>query len=284
MIRVYIGRVLKETTKKAIDIYGVCLVKQSQDSKQTRHEEVFRLRIDREMEETVHNQIYNGLKELIDNRTLEPGAFLPPENRLAEVWRVARGTVRGAINQLAEEGVLERRPGKGTWVASFKIQQFLGRLTSFTEDMRSRGLVPTSELLAVDSVIPNLSIQQLFGADTQLVWKLVRRRFANKLPVAVETCFIRSSIAERALLESSSTRSLYEFYRSAGIKPHRAVQLVEAVNLNPELADLLQVQSGTAAFKQERITYDRNEQVIEVVESYYRGDLYKLQAELRDLG
>ena len=259
-------------------------MEKSKGVKQTFREEVFRLCINRELEETVHNQIYNGLKGLIDNRILEPGVYLPPEHRLAEMWQVARGTVRGALNQLAEEGVLERRPGKGTWVASFKIQQFLGRLTSFTEDMRSRGLAPTSELLAVDSVIPNLSTQQLFGTDMQFVWKLVRRRFANDLPVAIETCFIRSSIAERPHLENSSTSSLYEFYRSVGIQPHRAVQLVEAVNLNAELADLLQVQTGTAAFKQERITYDQNEQVIEVVESYYRGDLYKLQAELRDLG
>lgn len=254
-----------------------------ESAEQTAHEEVLRLRIDREAAETMHNQIYKGLKGLIDDRTLEPGTYLPPENHLAEAWRVARGTVRRAINQLAEEGVLERRPGRGTWVASFKIQQFLGRLTSFTEDMRSRGLMPTSELLAVDSVIPNLSIRQFFGTDTQLVWKLVRRRFANELPVAIETCFIRSAVAERAQLESNGTRSLYEFYCLAGVKPHRAVQLVEATNLNPELADLLQVPSGTAAFKQERITYDRNEQVIEVVESYYRGDLYKLQVELRDL-
>jgi DNA-binding GntR family transcriptional regulator len=60
--------------------------------------------------------------------------------------------------------------------------------------------------------------------------------------------------------------------------------LVEAVVLTGELADLLDVQPGLPAFKQERITYDLEEQVIEVVESYYRGDLYKLQVELREFG
>jgi GntR family transcriptional regulator len=253
-------------------------------SKEVASQDVLRMELERGNGKPVHDQIYLGIKRLIDRNELAVGCFLPPENSLAELWQVARGTVRRAINKLADEGILERRAGKGTWVASFKIQQFLGRLTSFTEDMRTRGLEPGSELLAIDSVAPGLSVQHLFGNDVQLVWKLVRRRFANGLPVAVETCYIRNSAADRHMLEQSEKISLYESYRSAGIRLQRAVQLVEAVNLSPELADLLEVKPGMAAFKQERISYGPRDEVIEVVESYYRGDLYKLQVELREFG
>lgn len=241
------------------------------------------LRIDRETG-AIHDQIYRGIKWLIESRQLQVGDYLPPENELARLWQVARGTVRRAVKQLADEGVLERRPGRGTWVASFKIQQLLGRLTGFTEDMRARGLTPESELLSIDSVAPSLGVQQLFGNEVQLVWKLVRRRFANDLPVAVETCYIRNSAGSRPELELSARGSLYEWYRTATARPQRAEQMVEAVVLNGELARLLEVQPGQAAFKQERITFDRDDKVIEVVESYYRGDLYKLQVELREFG
>jgi GntR family transcriptional regulator len=242
------------------------------------------LPLDRDGDAALHDQIYAGMRGAIERHELEPGAFLPPENRLAEYWSVARGTVRRAIGRLANEGLLERLPGRGTWVSSFKIRHLLGRLTSFTEDMRSRGVEPGSELLSIDSVAPGLGMLQLFGGDEQLLWKLMRRRFANGLPVAVETCYIRSTVINRQALEAGGHSSLYDAYRMAGVRLHRAIQLVEAVNLGPELAAHLEVKPNVAAFKQERITYGSDDRIVEVVESYYRGDLYKLQVELRGLG
>ena len=232
----------------------------------------------------IHAQIYERLKELIHSGELAPGEFLPTEPSLAAMWGVARGTVRRALNDLAAEGLLDRKRGKGTWVAAPKIRHFLGYLSSFSEDIRARGLEPGSELLGVEAVVPSLPLQQLLESGDKKVWKMVRRRFADSVPIAVEICYVQSDRIDRSELVRAGGGSLYDVYRRIGIRPRRAVQQVEAMNLEPSVAAQLEVAAGSAAFKQERITYGDDDRVIDIVESVYRGDRYKMQVDLRIVG
>lgn len=232
----------------------------------------------------LHSQVYRNLKEAIQHGDLRPGAVLPSEAELARRWDVARGTLRRALVELAQEGLLDRRQGRGTTVAHPKIHQYLGTLNGFTEEMRARDLQPRTELLRLESISPSLSLQQLLGLEGGRVWRMVRLRYADDLPVALETCYVAAERIDRFELEKAGSGSVYAAYRARGMAPRRAIQRVEAIVLDAEHAHLLQSRSGDPAFRHERITYDGNERVIEMVESVYRGDRYSFQVDLRVMG
>jgi GntR family transcriptional regulator len=83
----------------------------------------------------------------IANGSLPPEAQLPPEEGLIERFKVSRTTVRRAIQNLIERGLVEVRRGKGTFVTQPKITQELTELTGFVEDMQALGRTPTARLL-----------------------------------------------------------------------------------------------------------------------------------------
>ena len=248
-----------------------------QARKPVSHHLSFELRRDR----TLYEQIERAIEHRIATGHLVPGSLIPSETRLAAELGVARGTIRKAIERLVEKGLLERRRGKGTWVSSFLIDHLLGKISSFSEDMRVRGIVPGSTLLALEKVQVPLFMQDILVPETQLVWRLTRLRTADGVPIAVEVCHVPASLFEQHELELAVAGSLYSALRDLGRQPFRARQCVEAINVRTREADLLGIAAGTACFRQERITYDRAGRVLEVVESTYRADVYRLQVELR---
>src|SRR5919107_2932451 len=106
---------------------------------------------------------YYQLKEIIRGRIesgeLEKGELIPPERELCEMYGISRMTARQAVMELVNEGLLYREQGKGTFVAGKKIQQETARLTSFTQDMRERGMEASSVVLEfeVESAGPVVS-------------------------------------------------------------------------------------------------------------------------------
>src|SRR3954471_13942573 len=95
----------------------------------------------------IYYQLEGYIKELIENGELQPGDVLPPEREYAEKYQISRMTVRQAFTQLVNEGYLYRLQGKGTFIAERKIEKPLQGITSFTEDMKARGLTPGSQLI-----------------------------------------------------------------------------------------------------------------------------------------
>lgn len=228
----------------------------------------------------LHRQIERGLEALL-GRQLPAGARLPAETELAALWGVARGTVRRALGSLAERGLLQRAPGRGTRVAPLPIEQYLGVLTSFSEDMRARGFEPGSHLLSLERVPAPPALQKIFHCGPQPLWRLRRLRCADGAPVALETSHIPAHLLDPLALEASAGASLYAVFRRAGVRLGSAVQWVEAVNAGPEETELLGLAPGAACLRQERIVCDPQGRVVEVVTSTYRGDRFRLQVELR---
>ncbi|MFC6600901.1 GntR family transcriptional regulator [Ectobacillus funiculus] len=101
----------------------------------------------------MYYQLEEQIKKQIESGELQPGDMLPSEREYAELINVSRMTVRQAMNNLVDGGYLYRQKGRGTFVAEKKVEQELGSLTSFTEDMKARGLVPSSKLLSFE-IIP----------------------------------------------------------------------------------------------------------------------------------
>ncbi|SMR82095.1 transcriptional regulator, GntR family [Aliiroseovarius halocynthiae] len=226
-------------------------------------------------------QLRRRIEKAIDTGILSPDSSLPPEREIAEITDLSRVTVRKAIQELVKLGVVEQRQGSGSFVRApvARVEQSLSHLTSFTEDMKRRGLETTSRWLERGVFIPSPEEVLTLGlAAGDSVARIYRLREAGGQPMALERASLPLDILPNPIEVS---RSLYEVLEQSGNRPVRAIQKISAINLNPEDADLLGVAEGTAGLSIQRISYLDSGRVAELTRSVYRGDAYDFVAELR---
>ncbi len=233
--------------------------------------------LDREGHAPLYQKLQLALRGAIEARILKPDDALPPERDLAADYDVSRITVRKALDGLVNEGLLIRRQGAGTFVAS-RVEKQFSKLTSFSEDMAQRGRTARSEWLAKTEgvVTPDESLTLGLGPGTK-VYRCNRIRYADDLPMALEY----STISGFALpsIEAVGT-SLYAALEAAGNRPVRALQRLRAVLFTPEQAALLKIESGAPGLFIERRGYLEDGRSVEMTHSWYRGDAYDFVAEL----
>ena len=228
-----------------------------------------------------YTQLYRHIAAAIASGVLETDAQLPPERELAEMTDVSRVTVRKAVAQLVDEGMLEQRRGAGTFVRPPppKLEHKLSALISFTEYMRQRGKTSTSQILRRGLFLPVPDEQMALGLPgSDRVARVDRLRSADGLPMALEW----SSLPQDILPEPERVEtSLYDVLRARGNAPTRAVQRITAVNLAPADAQLLHLPEGAAVLRIDRTAYLPTGRPIEFTRGLYRSDIYDFVAELR---
>ncbi|PTX58491.1 GntR family transcriptional regulator [Melghirimyces profundicolus] len=229
----------------------------------------------------VYYQLEERLKESIEKKELKEGDMIPSERVLSEQYGISRMTVRQAINNLVRDGYLYREKGKGTFVASNKIEQPLQGLTSFTEDMRSRGLKPEARLLnfSVEPAQGKL-VQKLRLTEGESVSVIKRVRLADDLPMALETTFLPVRLVP-GLTETQAYGSIYEYIENQlGLKIEHATQTLEASVARERESEVLQIKKGSPVLLIERTSYLSDQRPLELVKSVYRGDRYKFNVQL----
>lgn len=226
-------------------------------------------------------QLYRHIVSAIQSGELAPDSQLPPERDLAELAEVSRVTVRKAVAQLVDEGLVDQRRGAGSFVRGQgpKLEQSLSSLISFTENMLARGRSSSSELLSRGLFPPTPDESMVLGlGTTERVSRLERLRSADGVPMAIEM----SSLPEDILPDPGLVgTSLYQYLRGEGRAPTRAIQRVGAINLNPREAQLLAMPAGAAVLRIDRTAYLPSGRPIEFTKGLYRSDLYDFIAELR---
>ena len=229
---------------------------------------------------------YYQLKEIIRGKVRAgewpAGSLIPSERELCERYGISRMTARQSIVELVQEGLLYREQGKGTFVGRPKIAQQLLRLTGFTEDMRAREQRPGAKVLAAAMVAAEASVaERLRVRPGQSVVRLVRLRFADAEPLALETSFISFAGCERLLTEDLERESLYRLLDVAfAVPPLEADQEMEAGLARDEDARLLGIATGAPVLLTRRLTYTARRRPIEFATSVYRGDKYTFATRL----
>jgi GntR family transcriptional regulator len=225
-------------------------------------------------------RLQERIKSAIERGDLRPLDALPGERDIAEAFQVSRVTVRKALAALVEIGLLKQRQGSGTFVASppQRVEQALSRLTSFSEDMRLRGLAPTVRWLDRNvSLASPREAMRLSLSPTESVCRLRRLRLAGGTPMAIEL----ATIPTRFLPHPDEVAdSLYAVLEERGVRPVRALQRLSAANLSAEDAALLDVAPGAAALAIDRLAFLDTGMPVEFTQSWYRGDAYDFVAEL----
>jgi GntR family transcriptional regulator len=226
-----------------------------------------------------YHQIRENILGLIQSGHLREGDALPPERDLGEAYGVNRLTVRQAISELVEMGVIRRVHGVGTFVNERQpITPLVPTIAGFTERMRRAGMRPTSRVLSLERVrgvrLPSglFSDKGVFSSDDELVC-LKRLRAVNDEPLMLETAYLPAHRFSDLLQEDFSRRSLYQTLQDHyGTTVYDAEQTMEPVLLQPDEAAHFGLATGQAAMLVHILAFDHTQQWVEYSKSIIRGD------------
>lgn len=186
-------------------------------------------------------------------------------------------TVRQALDALVAEGVLERFPGRGTFVAPPK--RVPSRISSFSEDMRSRGLTAESRTLTAEEVRASTGVARALGIairEPVVHWR--RLRLADGKPVCVSDAYIPSALVP-GLLTTDLPDSLYDWLAARGRRPTWAEDSVSAASAKADEAALLESQPGAVVLRLTRRAL-WGDRPIEVSRSVYLADQHTVSVQL----
>jgi GntR family transcriptional regulator len=235
-----------------------------------------------EREQRKREQLQEILEGVI--ASLEPGALLPSERLLMERYGVARGTAVQAIEALVARGLVYRVQGSGTFVAEPKFRQPL-TLTSFTEDMRARGMTPGS-VVRSQAIVPASEVvaRHLALVPGTPVVHLERVRTADGEPMALERTHLPAQRLPGLEDADLTDASLYELLEGTwGVRVAEADQWASVVRVTEDEAGLLHVSAEQPALLFQRVTRDPAGTPVEYVRSLYRGDRYEVHTRLERL-
>ena len=243
------------------------------------------MEIDKDSPIPIYHQLYEILRTKIKDGVFKVGEYLPPENKLAQTYKVSRLTVRQALAELVEEGLIKKRRGKGTLVIRPKNVENLMELRGFTDDAKKAGYTPASVVLENKLVdVPSIAAEKLNLQIGSKVILLKRLRLLDESPYAIEWAYVNLALDTRILsiLEMDMSKSsLYDFFRNTlGIKIKYADETLEVTRADKENADFLNIKVGDCVVLRKRFTYTQEGKCIEYVQSLYRGDRYKFNIRL----
>jgi GntR family transcriptional regulator len=227
-------------------------------------------------------QIAEGLLEQIEAGDLAAGTRLPAERDLASQLGVNRLTIRRALRVLEGQGLISRKPGRGTHVARPRIDRQASQIISFTRGMQRRGLVPGARLVSVEQ----RPVEAYLAGELRLpVWApvyiVLRLRTLNQEPVLLERYTLpqrRFPDIDRFDLGQGSVFDLLE--REYGVRICRARQSLEPIIATEYEAALLDVAPGAPLMLERRISYDGDDQPVEAGRDLYRGDRFRFVTQM----
>jgi len=217
----------------------------------------------------LHFQLKEWLKAEIGRG--EYPVKIPSERELMESFSVSRTTVREAVSALVREGLLQKIHGKGTFVNSCTVVEWLGTIKSFTETVEDMGLTPGIRLLHHGRA-RNPKICTILGADEYYL--IERLRFAHNEPVAIERTHYPVEIGLKIASYDLNMVTIYKVLEAQGIILHRAEQKIIAALPSKEDAKVLRISPKSPILAAERVTVDPENRVVEYYSSIFRPDKY----------
>lgn len=227
--------------------------------------------------------IQQRLRQAIADGTYGVGDQLPTEPQLMEHFGVSRITIRSALDYLERDHLIERGSGRGTFVRTPIVEQPVHTLAGFHEDMRARGLRPTSHTRLVELRIAPDDVRHLLDAPRRALY-IERALHADDAPMALQ----RSWLPEWTLAGGApfavaelDANSLYDLLDArSGTRPQRAEETIEAAVADAAVAAELGIEPGAPVLVAHRLCFDVRERAVEYVDVFYRADRYRYRVDL----
>ena len=225
-----------------------------------------------------YRQIEQALRERIS--LLTPGDRLPSDTELCTEFGVSRMTARNAMQRLAEDGLIDRQPGRGSFVIEPPAHRRANRLMTFTQEMLRRGRVPTSRVLTrVIRPSTEAEAASLGIPVRQPVVHLRRLRYADDDPIAIESAILVHDCADAVMTADLAHGSLHETLARAGYVLRRGTGTIAAAAATAEQARLLRIRTGDPLLVEQRVILDGHGRRIEATGSVYPAGRYALDVQ-----
>ena len=239
------------------------------------------VRPDRRRPEPLWHQAETALRTLIDSGEWPAGSQIPNEDRLCDMLGISRITVRHALRNLEEAGLLRREHGRGTFVRSATLVAGVRGLTSFTDEMKTLALAPSTMLVAADRVAADEDMADALEiAPGEPVVRLKRLRLGNGLPIGIQTSHLPDARVPGLFAAAPQVQSLYAWLAEhCDIRPVKAKEVYRVGRVDAADAELIQLATGTPAFEVERIASD-SRGPFEYALSTMRADRYEIRSTL----
>ncbi len=222
-------------------------------------------------------QLMMIIKRNIASDSLKPGSKLPTEEEFCTAYDISRSTVRNALAELEDEGLIDRVRGKGTFISQNKLRRKMEQVYSFTHEMINLGLTPSSKILEFEKVESG-DMAAIFNIPpSDSLYRIVRIRLANNEPMLLETTYIPVNFFPDLTKEKLENNSLYDLLaHDAGIYPNNAEETYECIAMDKGACELLDCTSKTPGFFIERKTRLGSGKIYELTQAFMRGDRSKI--------
>lgn len=219
-------------------------------------------------------QIEEEVRDLVGSGDLRPLDRVPSESELSERFGVSRMTARKSLDRLVDEGLLFRRPGKGTFVAPQKIEHGVSTKLSFSAAMKALGLQHDTSVLQA-GIVPaprgvGPALRETEGAPVVLLRRL---RVVQGQPAALHAAYLPTQYA--GILEGDLTGSLTELMAGAGARVAQSYEIAEAISADTETAGLLGVHPGAPLLRVEGVSLSSDQKPLRYTDALYRGDRFR---------
>jgi GntR family transcriptional regulator len=234
--------------------------------------------LDRTSPKPLHLQMEEIIKEKLNLGEWTPGQAIPSENELSRVYGVSRMTARNVITKLVHEGLLDRIPGKGTFVKEPKIIASPLSYSGIREQLEQMGYEVSTKLLSIKKAKIDESISKHFGLAGESRFFVVQRlRYIKGVPLSIHTSYIPAELCPELEKEDLEHEQLCVILcKKYGMKNTKTIETLESAAASKEEAKLLSVSAGHPLLLLEDTISDENQRVYEYAKVIFRGDKIKI--------
>ena len=245
---------------------------------------ILRERLSLDSDIPLYTQLAGIIKRNISTGVLKVGDLLPSESELCQALHISRNTVRQAIGELEDAGLVVRKRGRGTFVSD-PTSNRRGVRYSFTTEVSSMGKKPSSTLVDFQVIDPSPAVCEWMELTAGTpVYCFTRVRNVDGEPLILETSYYPQYTYPHLTPELLQTHSFYSLLFHEGIVPFSAEESYSAVTLDSKEAELLHVAEGSCGFFHQRRTRAEDARVYEYTRSYIRGDRVHLDVMMHKSG
>lgn len=231
--------------------------------------------IDKNSPIPVYYQLKNDFIKKIANGVWKTGECISSERELCEIYGVSRMTIRQAIGELVQEGILTRKKGKGTFVCEQKVNQ--KDMMSFTEMIKQSGRSLETKVVEFEVIDTPEHIQDIFVLDK--LYKITRKRIVDNECIALETVYIPVDYCGHINREMLSG-SLYKVLEGFGYVIKSSNSSIVAVNVGEEARELLECKDDSPILKIISKTFTNTDKLLFLEEAFYKSDKFTLQVNI----
>lgn len=233
-------------------------------------------RLEQENVVPLYVQLKEIIKKDVESGKFKPGQKIPTEFELCEMYSISRNTVRAAINELIEEGLLSRKQGKGTFISSRKIEREIGPTLGFTKICELNHLTPSSKVIEQTMITATPLLAEMLKVPVQSSLVSIKRvMMADQVPVILDQSVFPAKFFP-LLQENLENKSLYSLITDQfDITLHSGRKSFQIVFADAHQAKYLQVKKGYPLMHVEGVVHSSSNEIVHYGENFIVGDKFK---------